>query len=126
MLLFAAGKECGYFNSMSAPEAIVETKRDFSLQNVCRNKIRKYKTNNKYVQIPSMPIPELMKKYLRCDVPLNVSESDYTKWFAIETLSNLSTESFSRKQWIDTFNSVLKMWPKIYYYFNKLNFILLF
>ena len=35
MLMFAAGKECQYFNSISAPKVVLETKRDFSLQNIC-------------------------------------------------------------------------------------------
>ena len=79
MLLFAAGKECKYFNSSSAPRAIIETKRDNSLQNLCRSRIRKHfcatrPTENMFTVVPFMPIPHLMKKYLLYNISLNESQ----------------------------------------------------
>ena len=41
MLLFACGEECDYFKySKKAPESIIETRNDYSLQNMCRKIIR--------------------------------------------------------------------------------------
>ena len=81
MLLFAAGKECQYFNSISAPEAILETKKDFSLQNLCRKNICKHfavarPTENMFRLVPLIPIPDLMKKYLLYNISLKESQSD--------------------------------------------------
>ena len=80
ILMFAAGKECRYFNSTSAPKIVLETKKDFSLQNICRNKIRNYSvvtrpTENMFGLVPLMPIPKLMKKYLLYNISLNKSQS---------------------------------------------------
>ena len=42
MLLFEAGEECDYFKySREAPKTIIETRKDFSLQNICRKAICK-------------------------------------------------------------------------------------
>ena len=69
LLLFAAGKECEYFNCTKAPQMIAESERDLSLQNLCRRKIRKHMavtrpTENMFKVAPLMPLPDLMKKYL--------------------------------------------------------------
>ena len=43
MLLFAAGEDCDYFKySTDVPLAIIETRRDFGLQNLCRKSIRNH------------------------------------------------------------------------------------
>lgn len=75
MLLFAAGEESSYFSSKHAPKAIVETRRDFSLQNLCRKEIRKHLVRarpkvNMFRLVKSLPIPEVMKKYLTYDMNL--------------------------------------------------------
>lgn len=76
MLLFAAGEDCPYFNStLGVPPAIIETRRDFSLQNICRKAIRKHLviTNpkiNLFRLVKLLPLPELIKKFLVYDISL--------------------------------------------------------
>ena len=74
MLLFAAGEECDYFKySTIAPKTIIETRKDFSLQNICRKAIRKNLnvTNPKrdlFRLVELLPLPKPIKKFLVYDV----------------------------------------------------------
>ena len=74
MLLFAAGEECDYFKySRDTPKTIIETRKDFSLQNICRKAIRKNLnvTNPKrdlFRLVELLPLPKPMKKFLVYDV----------------------------------------------------------
>ena len=76
MLLFAAGEECDYFKySREAPKTIIETRRDFSLQNICRKAIRKNLnvTNPKrdlFRLVELLPLPKPIKNFLVYDVSL--------------------------------------------------------
>ena len=70
MLLFAAGEDTAYFNySQDAPETIVETRQDFSLQNLSRIAIRNHlivtrKNVDLFRLVKALPIPRVMKNYL--------------------------------------------------------------
>ena len=74
MLLFAAGEEWDYFKySREAPETIIETRKDFSLQNICRKAIRKNLnvTNPKqdlFRLVELLPLPKPIKNFLVYDV----------------------------------------------------------
>ena len=74
MLLFAAGEEWDYFKySREAPKTIIETRKDFSLQNICRKAIRKNLnvTNPKrdlFRLVELLPLPKPIKKFLVYDV----------------------------------------------------------
>ena len=74
MLLFAAGEDTAYFNySQDAPETIVETRQDFSLQNLSRIAIRNHlivtrKNVDLFRLVKALPIPRVMKNYLLHDV----------------------------------------------------------
>ena len=74
MLLFAAGEEWDYFKySTKAPKTIIETRKDFSLQNICRKAIRKdlNVTNSKrdlFRLVEVLPLPKPIKKFLVYDV----------------------------------------------------------
>ena len=74
MLLFAAGEECDYFKySREAPKTIIETRKDFSLQNICRKAIRKNLnvTNPKrdlFRLVELLPLPKPIKNFLVYDV----------------------------------------------------------
>ena len=70
MLLFAAGEDCDYFKySTDVPLAIIETRRDFGLQNLCRKSIRNHLavTNPKrdlFRLVDLLPLPRVTKKFL--------------------------------------------------------------
>ena len=74
ILLFAAGEECDYFKySTEAPKTIIETRKDFSLHNICRKAIRKSLnvTNPKqdlFRLVELLPLPKPIKKFLVYDV----------------------------------------------------------
>ena len=74
MLLFAAGEDTAYFNySQDAPETIVQTRQDFSLQNLSRIAIRNHlivtrKNVDLFRLVKALPIPRVMKNYLLHDV----------------------------------------------------------
>ena len=74
MLLFAAGEDTAYFNySPDAPETIVQTRQDFSLQNLSRIAIRNHlivtrKNVDLFRLVKALPIPRVMKNYLLHDV----------------------------------------------------------
>ena len=74
MLLFAAGEDCDYFKySTDVPLAIIETRRDFGLQNLCRKSIRNHLvvTNPKrdlFRLVDLLPLPRVTKKFLVYDM----------------------------------------------------------
>lgn len=76
MLLFAAGEDCDYFKcSTEAPKAIIDTRKDISLLNVCRKSIREHllvtrSKQNLFKLVELLPLPKAMKKYLVYDVLL--------------------------------------------------------
>ena len=74
MLLFAAGEDCDYFKySTEVPHYIMETRRDFGLQNLCRKSIRNHLvlTNPKrdlFRLVDLLPLPRVTKKFLVYDM----------------------------------------------------------
>ena len=75
MLLFAAGDNIRYFHSNSAPNEILKIKLDRSLANLCRQRIRNCLTTsrpqqNMFALIESLPLPELLKKFLLYNMSL--------------------------------------------------------
>ena len=74
MLLFAAGENTTYFNySNDAPETIVQTRTDYTLQNLCRRTIRndffaKRPKLDLFQLVPLLPLPKAMKSYLLYNV----------------------------------------------------------
>ena len=75
IMLFAAGDESSYFSSTYAPKCIVEARNDFSLQNLCRNTIRKTLTIarpkcNMFRLVKLLPLPTMIKSYLLYNVSL--------------------------------------------------------